>query len=102
MSHTIFLLSLLAHLVLGTPVALLQESGIFNGQTYMARRDVDLSRGLKDFTVCAWISLNYLRGTNNYWLSIGNTGNEEILNGVFENGPDGPRIWMKKFHPKID
>ena len=62
-------------------MALLQESGIFNGQTYMARRDVDLSRGLKDFTVCAWISLNYLRGTNNYWLSIGNTGNEEILNG---------------------
>ena len=62
-------------------MALLQESGIFNGQTYMARRDVDLSRGLKDFTVCAWISLNYLRGTNNYWLSIGNTDNEEILNG---------------------
>ena len=62
-------------------MALLQESGIFNGQTYMARRDVDLSRGLKDFTICAWISLNYLRGTNNYWLSIGNTDNEEILNG---------------------
>ena len=21
---------------------------------------------------------------------------------VFENGPDGPRIWMKKYHPKIE
>ena len=71
--------------ILGTPVALLQESGIFNGQSYMIRKDVDLGRNLKDFTICAWISLNYLRGENNYWISIGNENKEEIIKGgIFE------------------
>ena len=62
-------------------MALIQESGIFNGQSYLVRRDIDVTRNLKDFTVCAWISLNFLRGERNYWFSIGNTDNEEIING---------------------
>ena len=62
-------------------MALLQESGIFNGDTYLIRKDVDLTRGLKDFTVCAWLSLNYLRGEENYWMSIGNKDNGRILVG---------------------
>lgn len=119
MSHTIFLLCLVAHYtignqliyikisiiyifpILGTPVVLLQESGIFNGNSYLIRRDVDLGRNVKEFTICAWISLNFLRGENNYWLSIGNQNNEQLLTGTFENGPTGPRIRMKKYHTRI-
>ena len=66
-------------------MALLQESGVFNGQSYLIRKDVDLGRDLKDFTVCAWISLNYLRGQNNHWISLGNSNNEEILKGGKKN-----------------
>ena len=87
--------------ILGTPVALLQESGIFRGKTHMIRKDVDLTRDLKDFTICAWISLNYLRGTSNHFLSVGNDENDEILSGVFENGLKGPKIRIKKYHPRI-
>ena len=105
-------------MIIGIPVALLQESGIFNGDTYLIRKDIDLTRDLKDFTICTWLSLNYLRGEKNYWISIGNKANERILVGskflqcsfaslltyftaVFDNGPNGPRIQMQKYHPRI-
>ena len=81
---------------------MLQESGVFRGRTYLIRRDVDLTRDLKDFTICAWISLNYLRGTSNHFLSVGTDNNDEILSGVFENGINGPVIRMKKYHPRIN
>lgn len=88
-------------MISGTPVALFQESGIFRGKTHMIRKDVDLTRDLKDFTICAWISLNYLRGTSNNFLSVGNDENDDILSGVFENGLKGPIIRLKKYHPRI-
>lgn len=69
------------YIIIGTPIALFQESGIFNGQSYLIRRDVDMTKDLGDFSICAWISLNFLRGENNYWISIGNDDNENILTG---------------------
>ena len=59
----------------------LQESGVFDGNTYLLRRDVDFGKNLKDFTICAWISLNYLRGDYNHFLSIGNNANTDIVTG---------------------
>jgi hypothetical protein len=61
-------------------VALLQESGVFNGDTYLFRK-VDFSRQLKEFTLCTWLSLNYLRGEVNYWFSMGTSDNDQLLYG---------------------
>ena len=66
---------------IGTPMVHLQESGLFNGNTYLVRKDVDFSRNVKDFTICAWISLNYLRGETNYWINIGDQDNYNLLTG---------------------
>ena len=64
---------------LGMPVALLQEDGKFSNNSYLVKKD--LSRSLKDFSLCARLSLNYLRGEKNYWLSIGNATKDNILTG---------------------
>ena len=70
-------------LVTGVPVALLQEDGTFSNNSYLIRKD--LSRPLKDFSLCARLSLNYLRGKKNYWLSIGNATKDSLLTGGSEN-----------------
>ena len=66
-------------LLTGIPVALLQEGGTFSNNSYLIRKD--LQRQLKDFTLCARLSLNYLRGEKNYWLSIGNDTQDNLLTG---------------------
>ena len=116
--------------LIGIPVALLQEDGKFSNNSYLIRND--LTRPLKDFTLCVRLSLNYLRGERNYWLSIGNATQDSLLTGgknnseidsdklhfqiivltvwkfvscylaVFDNGKKGPRIIVKKFHPEIE
>ena len=110
----------------------LQESGLFNGNTYLVRRNVDLGRNVKDFTLCAWLSLNFLRGESNHWFDLADEDNFHLLTGskllnvqryffidlsmylltiylniflffiVFDNGVNGPRIHLKKYHPRID
>ena len=59
----------------------LQESGLFNGNTYLVRRNVDLGRNVKDFTLCAWISLNFLRGESNHWFDLADEDNFHLLTG---------------------
>jgi len=80
---------------------------------------------LVDFTICSRISLNYLRGRHNYWFSIGNgTKNDLLIGGelkqkkwgffkikfiffiiflflVFNNSREGPKILVRKYHPKV-
>ena len=58
------------------PVALLQENGLFSNNSYLIRKD--LSQPMKDFTLCVRLSLNYLRGEKNYWLSIGNATKDNL------------------------
>ena len=65
------------------PVALLQEDGKFSNNSYLVRKD--LTQSVKDFTLCARLSLNYLRGERNYWLSIGNATKDNLLTGGNEN-----------------
>ena len=112
---------------IGIPVALLQEDGKFSNNSYLIRKD--LSRPLKDFTLCVRLSLNYLRGEKNYWLSIGNATKDNLLTGgkkyhlntylyrlflflyiyykhcipfqVFDNGEKGPRILLQKIPPDV-
>ena len=59
----------------------LQDSGLFNGNTYLVRRNVDLGRNVKDFTLCAWISLNFLRGESNHWFDLADEDNFHLLTG---------------------
>ena len=59
----------------------LQESGLFNGNTYLVRRNVDLGRNVKDFTLCAWLSLNFLRGESNHWFDLADEDNFHLLTG---------------------
>ena len=66
-------------IALGVPVALLQEDGRFSNNSYLIRKD--LSRPLREFSLCARLSLNYLRGETNYWLSIGNATKDNLLIG---------------------
>ena len=66
---------------LGVPMAHLQESGLYNGNTYLIRKDVDFGRVVKEFTLCARLSLNFLRGDTNYWVHISNQNNLELLTG---------------------
>ena len=62
-------------------MAHLQESGLYNGNTYLLRKDVDFGRIVKEFTLCARLSLNFLRGDTNYWIHISNQNNLELLTG---------------------
>jgi hypothetical protein len=57
-----------------------QENGTFSAKSYI-RHKSGLRRDLKDFTLCAWLNVNYLRGEKNYWFSMGNKTNSELIAG---------------------
>ncbi len=61
-------------------MASLQEDGVFSASSHLRYRN-GIPRDIRDFTLCAWLSLNYLRGELNYWLSIGNDTHEDLLSG---------------------
>ena len=62
------------------PVVQVQENGIFSDRSFLART-VKLDNPLEDFTVCARISLNYLRGRNSFWFSAANEDHDDLLVG---------------------
>ena len=61
-------------------MAKFQEDGVFSSRSRLSLLS-GLPRNLRDFTLCARISLNYLRGSHNYWLNVGNDTHEELLTG---------------------
>ena len=67
-------------LLTGVKVAKFQESGLFSAKSYMSLID-GLDRDVKDFTLCAWLSLNYIRGKQNTWISISNETHDSLLIG---------------------
>ena len=74
------LLAAMQHLSVGIPVAKFQEDGFYSDTSYLRHRS-GLRRALKDFTLCTWLNINYLRGDTNYWLSMGNDANAELMWG---------------------
>ena len=70
----------LQHLSGGIPVVKFQEDGFYSDKSYW-RHKSGLRRVLKDFTLCTWLNINYLRGDTNYWLSMGNDANAELMWG---------------------
>ncbi len=66
--------------VLGSKVVKLQEDGLFSTSSYLQYRG-GLPRNLKDFTLCARLNLNFLRGEKNFWLNIGNSSHQSLLAG---------------------
>ena len=81
---TVFVLCILlaAKLYLsgGIPVVKFQEDGFYSSKSYL-RLKSGLKRPLKDFTLCTWLNINYLRGDTNHWLSMGNDDNFELMWG---------------------
>ncbi len=59
-----------------------QESGFYSSSSSLKLRG-GLPRSLRDFTLCARLSLNFLRGRRgkNYWLSVGNATHPDLLTG---------------------
>ena len=82
-------------------MALLQEDGIFSSNSFMIYKG-GLPRKMLDFTLCARLNINYLRGPNNYWLSIGNETHDNLLIGAFMSDSKGSRIIVKRYHPDIE
>ena len=68
------------HLSGGIPVVKFQEDGFYSDKSYL-RHKSGLRRPLKDFTLCTWLNINYLRGDTNYWLSMANDANTELMWG---------------------
>ena len=58
---------------------MLQENGQFSNNSFLIRKN--FPQALKEFTLCARLSLNYLRGEQNYWLAIGNATHDNLLIG---------------------
>ena len=81
---TVFILYVLfaamQHLSVGIPVVKFQEDGFYSDKSYLKHKS-GLRRALKDFTLCTWLNINYLRGDTNYWLSMGNDTNAELMWG---------------------
>ena len=76
---------------LGVPVVQVQENGIFSGTSYLGRT-VKLESPLEEFSICARISLNYLRGRNSYWLSVANEDSNDLIVGGEQIHPVAIRI----------
>ena len=74
------LFAVLQHISGGIPVAKFQEDGFYSNKSYL-RHKSGLRRALKDFTLCTWLNINYLRGDTNYWFSMGNRTNTELMSG---------------------
>lgn len=47
-----------------------QEDGVFSGDTFSAV-NISLGHSRQDYSICMWIALNYLRGSNSVFLSLG-------------------------------
>ena len=81
---TVFILyvlfSAMQRLSVGIPVVKFQEDGFYSDKSYLKHKS-GLRRALKDFTLCTWLNINYLRGDTNYWLSMGNDTNAELMWG---------------------
>ena len=81
---TVFILYVLfaamQHLSVAIPVVKFQEDGFYSDKSYLKHK-TGLRRALKDFTLCTWLNINYLRGDTNYWLSMGNDTNAELMWG---------------------
>lgn len=81
---TVFILYVLfaamQHLSVAIPVVKFQEDGFYSDKSYLKHKS-GLRRALKDFTLCTWLNINYLRGDTNYWLSMGNDTNAELMWG---------------------
>ena len=67
----------------------MQENGLFSGRSYMSR-NFDLDAEVEDLSLCARISLNYLRGRTSYWLSMGNSTKNDLLVGGNAANSDQP------------
>ena len=58
-----------------------QEDGLFSPDTFMKHTNGIGPQNLSDWTVCARINLNFLRGRNNFFFSYTNALFDDALNG---------------------
>ncbi|XP_059086853.1 uncharacterized protein LOC131883401 isoform X1 [Tigriopus californicus] len=84
----------------GVSIAKVQEDGVFSNKAFLRLKD-GLPRNLIDFTLCTRLSLNYLRGSRNYWLSLGNLTHDTLLTGAYVVNEKETLISVQRYHPMI-
>ncbi len=61
-------------------VSHLQTNGTFTTGTYVKLEDLDLITP-DSFTLCIWLFVNFLRGTNSFFVSYATEGDNNIVTG---------------------